>query len=232
MMLDIIDNNINNLFMKKVIIVIFLCFLPFAFIYSQLGVDSDCTSNIENIFKVHDLKIKYETVQYIYEENKQNRRFPKDSDFLNSFFEIVRGFPLYPKEQKDSICEVNLGELVEVVWMSKEEMDSYIEQLNCTPQDAFKEYRDLIQQIKSEKELYLKYLDAELAKGNLSGYSKSSISPYNFIPPGWSLTGFPASVTKLDFLKVFKEFIFNDNEEVLPDGMRVSAYLKCNCKIP
>jgi hypothetical protein len=218
--------------MKKVITVIFLSLLPFAFIYSQLGVDSDCTSNIENIFKVHDLRIKYETVQYIYEENKQNHKFPKDSDFLNSSFEIVRGFPLHPKEQKDSICGVNSGELVEVEWMSKEEMDIYIEQLNCPPEKAFKEYRDLIQYIKSKKELYLKCLDAEIAKGNLSGYSKFSISPYNFIPPGWSLTGFPASVTKLDFLKVFKEFIFNDNEEVLPDGVRVYAYLKCNCKIP
>jgi hypothetical protein len=32
--------------------------------------------------------------------------------------------------------------------------------------------------------------------------------------------------------KVFIEFILNDDEKVLSDGLRVSSYLKCNCKIP
>ncbi|MDR1119413.1 MAG: hypothetical protein LBM08_00670 [Dysgonamonadaceae bacterium] len=151
-----------------------------------------------------------------------------------------------PKEQQDSILEKTIGydeavrlqkdgikpgELVEVEWMSEEEMDSYVEQLNCTPAKAHKEYRELIRDIKSEKELYLKYIDAELAKGDLSEYAKDGML-YNFLEPGMSVMGLPWKFTKLDFLKIFKEFVINDNEEVLPDGVRVYAYLKCGCKIP
>ncbi|GHT63382.1 hypothetical protein AGMMS50239_19220 [Bacteroidia bacterium] len=217
--------------MKKIILIVWSLLIISAFGYSQSGVDSVCTSNIENIFKVHDLKIKYKTVQYIYEESKKNHKFPKDNDLLNSYFEMIRGFPLYPKKQNDSISRVNPGELVEVKWMSEEEMNRYIKQINCTPEEALKEYRDFIQHIKSEKELYLKCINTELAKGDLSEYVKVSIAPYNFLPPGWSLMARPASITKLDFLKVFKEFIFNNNEEVLPEGLIVYEYLKCNCKI-
>jgi hypothetical protein len=184
---------------------------------------------MENIFKVHALKIKYETVEYIY--SNKNRRFLKDSDFLNNSFETIRGYPLYPKKQNDSIPGVNPGELVEVEWMSEEEMDSYIEQMNCTPGQAYKEYMDFIRQIKSEKEIYSKCLDAELAKGDLSEYAKVSIVPYSFIPPGWSIMPVPRRMTKLDLLKVVKEFIFNDDWEVLPEGLLALVYLKCNCKV-
>jgi hypothetical protein len=135
------------------------------------------------------------------------------------------------KEQQDSISKVEPGELVEVEWMSEEEMNSYMEQLNCTPKEAHKEYRDLIRDIKQEKELYLKCIDAELAKGDLSEYAKDGMQ-YNFLEPGMSVMGLPWQFTKLDFLKIFKEFVINDNEEVLPGGVRVHAYLKCGCKIP
>jgi hypothetical protein len=110
-------------------------------------------------------------------------------------------------------------------------MDSYIEELNCTPKEALKEYLDFIQDIKLEKELYLQCIDVELAKGDLSGYAKDGML-YNFLEPGMSVIGPPWKFTKLDFLKIFKEFVINDNEEVLPDGVRVHAYLKCGCKIP
>jgi hypothetical protein len=33
---------------------------------------------------------------------------------------------------------VNHGEVVEVKWMSEEEINKYLEQLNCTPEQAFK----------------------------------------------------------------------------------------------
>jgi hypothetical protein len=203
--------------------------LPSAFVYSQSEEDPDCTSNIENIFKVLDLKRKYETVDYMYEEGKKRSRFSKY--WLNSCFEKIRGFPLYPKQQYDSIQGVNPGELVEVEWewVSKEEMYSYLEQLNYTPQEVLKEYREFIQHIKSEKEFYLKCLDAELAKGDSSEYI---VSTYTLLPPGMSVRSLPTSITKINLLKIFKEFIFNDNEEVLPGGIRVYAYLKCGCKIP
>jgi hypothetical protein len=58
-------HSINELFMKKVIIVFYLSLLPCAFVYSQSEENLDCTSNIENIFKVHTFKIRYEAVQYL-----------------------------------------------------------------------------------------------------------------------------------------------------------------------
>jgi hypothetical protein len=213
--------------MKKVTSVFCLYLLSITFTYSQSEVELDCNLNLESIFKVCDLKIKYETVQYIYKESEKKSRFTKNSSFLNSSFELIRGFPLYSKKQCDSISNVNPKELVKVEWMSEEEMNSYIEQLNCTPEQALNEYKDFIRNIKSEKELYLKCIDAEVAKGDLSEYAEDFTVFYSFLPPGWSLTPPPSRLSKLDFLKVFKEFILNDNEEVLPDGLKISAYLKC-----
>jgi hypothetical protein len=209
--------------MKTVIFVFCLSLLPIAFAYSQSEADAHCNLNLENIFKVHTLKIKYETVQYIYKERKS--RFPKNSDFLNGYFELIRGFPLSSKKQCDSVSGVNPGELAKVEWMSEREMDSYIEQLNCTPEKALNEYRDFIRNIKSEKEIYFKCIDAELAKGGLSEYAGAEMPLYGFMPPGWSLTPPPTRLSKLDFLKVFKEFIFNNDEDVLPEGARVVSYL-------
>jgi hypothetical protein len=131
---------------------------------------------------------------------------------------------LYPKKQSDSISGVNSGKLVKVEWISEEEMNRYIEQLNCTPEQAMHEYTYHIRDIKSKKEIYLKCIDAELAKGDLSKYAKARML-YKFLEPGMSLIDPPQKFTKLDFLKVFKEFIFNNNEDVLPEGMRVVRYL-------
>jgi hypothetical protein len=104
-------------------------------------------------------------------------------------------------------------------------MNRYIEQLDYTPEQALSEYKRLIRNIKSEKETYLKCIDAELAKGDLSKYAKDFIIPYGFMPPGWSLMPIPTKLSKLDFLKVFKEFIFNNKEDVLPEGQRIIRYL-------
>ncbi|MDR2382404.1 MAG: hypothetical protein LBD76_00750 [Prevotellaceae bacterium] len=111
--------------------------------------------------------------------------------------------------------------MVKVEWMSDEEMNRYIEQLNCTPEQAMHEYTSLIRKIKAEKEIFLKCIDAELAKGDLSEYAKAEMI-YKFIEPHMSLI---APITKLDFLKVFKEFILTNNEDVLPEMTRVVHYL-------
>jgi hypothetical protein len=221
---------------------------------------------MENIFRVHSLKLKYECVRYIHEESKKERSFLYDNskEMWGYYFFLIRGFPPDIEEQKDSVSWVNSeeavnvnqsgeftvpfrgdlkpegfvpvkpiskenpGELVEVEWMSKEEMDRYIERLNCTPEQALNEYKRLIRNIKFEKEIYVKCIDAELAKGDLSEYAKEFISPYDFLPPGWSLIPPPARLSKSDFLKVFKEFILNSNESVLPEGVRVVRYLSEN----
>jgi hypothetical protein len=213
---------------KKMILVFFLSLLPFAFIYSQSEAGLDCNLNLENIFKVYDHSIKYETVRYIYKRNEKEGRFTKNDVFLNGYFKLIRGYPLYPEKQNDSISGVNsgeLGKLVSVEWMSKEEMDRYIEQLDYPPEQALKEYKDCIRNIQSEKEAYLKCIDAELAKGDLSEYAKKNIIPYGFKPPESSIMPLPTRLSKLDFLKVFKEFIFNKNETVLPEGQRIIRYL-------
>jgi hypothetical protein len=144
------------------------------------------------------------------------------------------------EEMTDSIPDEKQGKLVtagrnpvpvERLSLSEEELDSYIEQLNCTPKQALHEYLDFIRDIKSEKEMYLKCLEAELAKGDSSKYAKVHTS-YAFHPVEMSVIPLPISLSKLDCLKIFKEFIINDNKEVLPDGIIAYAYLKCNCKIP
>ena len=105
-------------------------------------------------------------------------------------------------------------------------MNGYLEQLNYTPEEAYKDYKDFIQIIKLDREVYLKCIDAELAKGDASEYVKDRL--YEFLVPGSSLM---TDIMKLDFLKVIKEFILMDDNEVLPNVWREKAYLKCGCKI-
>jgi hypothetical protein len=187
---------------------------------------------MENLFKAHTLKIKYETVQYIHEKHGYLRVMGKWQ--WNEYFELIRGFPIFDEQKNDSIsgsCPEK-GKLVPVKRLSEEELDGYIEQLNCTPEKVSREYWDFVRDIKSEKELYLKCIDAELAKGDSSEYTQKEIMPfYTFLRPGWSLIPLPVRLTKLDYLKIFKEFVLNDDLEVLPDGLWVHIYLKCGCKI-
>ena len=68
--------------MNKVFIVFCLSLLPFAFVYAQTEVDtiqteleSDCEANLESIFKVYDLKRKYDIVEHIYKESRQKKVF-------------------------------------------------------------------------------------------------------------------------------------------------------------
>ncbi|MPM90953.1 hypothetical protein SDC9_138076 [bioreactor metagenome] len=212
--------------MKRVIIIFCLFLFPFAFVFPQTETDTACKQKIETVFKVRDFKEKYDIVKYIHNEKllKSSYLFSGDGRHLDRFFILIKGFP-YFEQQNDSISRVK--SLTSV--MSEEEVNRYIEQLNYTPQDAYKEYRDFIQNIKHEKEAYLKCIDAELAKGDTSEYKKEWMLFYIFRKPGGSIMA--PDITKLDFLKVFKEFILNDDLEVLPDYSRVTAYLKCGCKI-
>ncbi|RNC64927.1 hypothetical protein D7D25_09970 [Proteiniphilum sp. X52] len=201
-----------------------LIILSLTFAYSQTTVKSDCDVKLDNIFKAYNLKIKYETVQYIYNA----KALPKNDLFLNNSFELIRGISYFEKKQ-DITPEIKSGELENVEWMSKEEMDLYIERLNCTPDDAYKEYEVFLQNIQLEKEMYLKCIDMELVKGDESEYAKDEIF-YSFKHPWTSLL--PPKITKLDFLKVFKEYILIDEKREMPDSVRAFAFLNCGCKIP
>jgi len=223
--------------MKKMIIVFCLFLFLFVFSYSQTGVDSSCRQNIENIFKVRDLKLKYEAIQSLYEvldvedsvikNNYTGLHIAKRN--WNQYFEAIKGFPLYSEEQEDSISSGVHGEIVPVKWLSDEEVNSYFKQINyCTPAEARKEYEDFVRNIKLEKEKCLKCIEAEHDKDDESEYAKESFS-YSFYD---SMSPFaPITITKLDFLKVFKEFVINSHREILPDDVHVIFFLKCNCKI-
>lgn len=67
----------------------------------------------------------------------------------------------------------------------------------------------------------------ELAKGDKSEYAEARLH-YDFRKP--MMPVMTPWITKLDFLKVFKEFILNDGEPFLPVYFRVKAYLECGCK--
>ncbi|MDR1169478.1 MAG: hypothetical protein LBK97_01425 [Prevotellaceae bacterium] len=78
--------------------------------------DSVCKTNMENIFKVHFLKIKYECVQYIHEESRKERSFiySLSKDMWDYYLGLIRGFPPDIEDQKDSISKVNSEEAVNV----------------------------------------------------------------------------------------------------------------------
>jgi hypothetical protein len=228
-MLDIIENKL------KAAVLFYLIFFPFECMYCaypQIGTDLNCAPNLESIFKVHDLKIRYEIVKCIYERCGTVHTISQEQ--WNRYFKIIKGYPLYVEEQKgDAKSEdfvipkyedLKPEDFVSTKCFSDEEIDSYIEQLGCTPEQALNEYKDFIQTIKSQKEIYLKCISEELAKNDSSEYVKAFFL-YGFIPPGGSLTPSPGILSRLDFLQVFKEFIFNKNEDVLPDGIRVAYYL-------
>jgi len=216
--------------MKKVFVVFCLFLIPIAFVYSQKKVKINCKQYLEIIFQIQEYKYKYEIVQYIY-KYRNGGMFLKNDSFLNDSFELIRGCPYF--EEKAKVWEGGIVRLPisdeqekveKVEWMSKEEMNRYLEHLNYTPEEALIHYINFIQNIKLEKEMYLKCIDEVIAKRSTSKkYAKTQIS-YYFKPPHESLLHPPMS--ELDFLKVFKEFIINNDEEVLPDYVRVMDFLK------
>ena len=197
--------------MKKLIVVFCFSFLPFAFVYPQSGVESDCDSIIDNILKVNRLQLKSEIIKYFYDHQK-NGYYYTSKGFWDGWSLLLR-FPMDFEEYGDEDgVKLNIKNL-------------------STPEEVIKECRDLIKNIKSNKEMYLKCIDAELAKGELSEYAnleKGNMAFYTYPPRHMSNIPppFPLFRTKLDFLKVFKEFIFNKDEDVLPDGVVVYNFLK------
>lgn len=209
--------------MKKTITVFCMIMFLVDFGYAQTevatiesAVELECDTNLGNIFKVLVFKNKYETVEYIH---KFRGRFLlkyslyQNDSFLNRSFKLIKGFPYY--ELLPDSMPIEVPGRVEHI--SKEDINKYLEQLNYTPDKALKDYKDFIQLIQLEKEDYMNCIDSELAKGEASEYAKDKIYNYDFRPPGSSLLPFQTEIiTKLNFLKIFKEFILIKEEEVLP----------------
>ncbi len=257
-----------------------LSILSIAFVYPQTGVDtiqtgagSDCEVNLENIFKVHNLKIRYESVMFLDKEIKKKNEgqgsfiatFSKSR--WNEYSRLIKGVPMFevvkaPTVSADSIMKMSqersdsfvkalrsipenvdtvaftdslrkeyFGDMVPVKSLSTEELNEIIQKLECPPGKALGEYKNLIQKIKSQKEFYSKCLDEEIAKGDSSIYAKKQMSFYHIKNPMSSYIASIQRMNKLDYLKVFREFIINEDEEVLPDVLRAYMYHKHGCKI-
>lgn len=208
--------------MKKVIVVLNLCLLSFSFVYSQPEEELHCRSDLEKIFKTIDHKIKYETVRHFYMESQKSNSFIYilSDNAWNHYYQLIRGHSMLKEHNADS------GNISSVKRISQEEMNRRIELLDCTPEKALNEYVDFIKNIKSEKEKYLNCISVEVIKRDSSIYAKEQIGFYDFLPPGQSNIHPSGLMKKLDFLKVFKVFIFDNNEDILPDGDIVCDYLE------
>ena len=92
--------------MKKITFLFYLSFLP-VFVSAQSAEDSVCRANIEKIFKVIDLKVKYEAVVYFYElSEKKNSTIwliPQEEHYgsYGRSFEQITGYPLDIGEHKN-----------------------------------------------------------------------------------------------------------------------------------
>ena len=146
--------------------------------------------------------------------------------YLNHIFEFIKGFPYF--ESKDSIPIIKVREPLQVEYMPEEEVNKFIEQLNYSPREAYRSYYHSIRNIKLEKELYLRCIDVELAKSFDSEYTTDILRYEQSFPSPTH----PPIISKFHFLKVFKEFILNDDEAVLPNYFRAMVYLECGCKTP
>jgi hypothetical protein len=203
--------------MKKIIIVFYLCLLSAVLVYAQTEADTACRANLEKIFKALELKIKFEAVEYVYELSKKNiiTEVPLQEDF-GYHFEQITGVPLDSGDYKGlASIKIDMADLAKQF--------KYYPKVN-------REYRDFIQHLKSEKELCLKCIDAELAKGNSSEYANKIVSYTYDNLTLLRMDDKPVYLSKLDYLRVFKEFILIDNKEYLPSGVRAVAYLQCGLK--
>ncbi|HMR18160.1 MAG TPA: hypothetical protein PKA53_02575 [Sphingobacterium sp.] len=190
----------------------------------------DCKQNLENIFKIQEYKHKYEIVQFIY-KYRDGGMFRKNDSFLNYSFDLIRGRPYFEERAKalgGGIVGLPIAEehekMEKVEWMSEDEINEYLEQLHYAPEEALTDYINFVQTIKLEKEMYLKCIDKELAKRSVSKkHAKKQVFYYFNLPHASLLSPI---MSELDFLKVFKEFIIINDEEILPDYERVMNLLK------
>ena len=198
--------------MKEIIIMICIYFFSFFSSCSQSGIDNECNSHLDSIFKVLELKIKYEKVQYIYNEYEKENSFLFYSNyvFLNEYFKFITGSLYNFEEQKDYISNDDHNKMI------KEKKDKYIEHLNCTPDQALKAYKDLIKKIKIEKKIYLRCINIELKKNDLSKYAKGTLLQYEFYHSLHSVISPFYMSSKIEYLKVFKKRIIINDEEILP----------------
>ncbi len=233
--------------MKKIILMFCLSLLPFAFVYPQTEVKLDCETNLEDIFKVNDVKIKFDAVGSLYKEldiknsiiRKKDGHLWEFKKYWNDYSMAIRGIPMVFENHSDSIFEVSKipisganSQRCEIIEnFSEDQMNRFIKQIDCTPHKALEEYRDYTRKIKLEKEKYLKCIDTELAKGDLSKYAKKHMV-YTYLSATKPMLAPPYSITQLDFLKIFKEFVINNDFDVLPPAAAAYVYLNCNRHIP
>ena len=240
--------------LAKTIAAFCLLFLSLGILSAQPVDDSLCRARIQTMFKVLDLKIKAEAVESFYSLQATTNGFKvmDDDSMINKL-----GAPLLSLETVKSDASCRRDPVFSFKWHTgfslddeirkdtvganlNMEVNDFVKQLKHPTAEAWKIYRsilwrqytDLIEDIKSDKETYLQCIDAEFAKGESSEYS-GKVAPYDFRSPTSSLMGNPPYLAKLDYLEVFKEFVLNDTLlRGLPQGLEAVVYLKCGCRIP
>lgn len=212
--------------MKKVIAVFCISFFLCLSVFSQTETGSHCESALKDILHVHRLKVKYEAAQELYPAIKDKNSYfyymlsqKHRVELLKFIIDNPDSFPEFEEIEKGS-AET---ELMPVRKVSDKEKEWFIGQLTKNLDDYLTDYQSSIATIKSKKEIYLQCIEEELAKGELSEYKQKKLI-YNYNPPMRSVL-LPL-ITKFDFLRIFKDFIFSEDESLLPDSDRISAYLR------
>lgn len=92
----------------KYTIIMFLTSLSFC-TCSQSAADSDCTFALNNVFKVHVLKIQHESLAYFYEKgkNKDSFIYRLDEGTHRNFVRVLKGISFDSGNNNDSISTVN-----------------------------------------------------------------------------------------------------------------------------
>ncbi|MGI6047857.1 MAG: hypothetical protein ACOYEG_07590 [Petrimonas sp.] len=212
--------------MKKTTTVLCLSFFLCLSVFSQTENDSHCDSVLKEILHVHRLKVKYEAAQKLYPAIKDKNSYfyymlsqKHRVELLKLIVDNPDSFPEFEEIEKGS---AETGHVL-VRKVSDKEKEWFIAQLTKTLDDYFTDYQSSIATIKSKKEIYLQCIEEEFAKGELSEYKQKKLI-YNYNPPMRSVL-LPI-ITKFDFLRIFKDFIFSEDESLLPDSDKVSAYLR------
>jgi hypothetical protein len=193
--------------------------------YSQSATGVDGISYLDTVLKTQSLKVRFEQLL----NDTYDAPFYSlymFCDFPTDFFERQKNpataVGIKKNAKRVDAIEQHNDSLYTTEGRNMNEADSI--RLNQKAEQVFAEYRNLIRKINSEKDIYMKAVDAEIAKGSMSKYAKSRCT-YHFFP-SFSSVRYPLSITQLEYLKIFREFVLEGKEELLPCGWRADEYIR------
>jgi hypothetical protein len=93
----------------------------------------------------------------------------------------------------------------------------------ASPEEGWADYKNAISSIKKNKDTFRLCIDSELQKKSLSKYFNETV-PYHFEDPVQSLR-MKNTISRYDFFRVFKHYIFELNADTLPSFKEVTLFL-------